>query len=141
MHVIFSTKDRKAAIDESIRERLFAYMAGVVNELNGRALTVNGVSDHVHMLAAVPATMAVADFVRTVKANASKWVHEEWPERTAFAWQTGYAAFSVSMSVSEDVKAYIARQEEHHRKFSFKDEFVAFLKRHGMQYDERYIWT
>jgi putative NIF3 family GTP cyclohydrolase 1 type 2 len=82
----------------------------------------------------------MADVLRVLKTNSSRWVHEQWPERRAFAWQTGYGAFSVSQSNRQEVERYIAGQEDHHRHVSFQEEFVAFLKRHGIAYDERYVW-
>jgi putative transposase len=88
----------------------------------------------------VPTTVCVADALRVLKANSSRWVHETWSERRSFAWQTGYAAFSVSQSNLDQVCAYVASQAEHHQRMTFQDELVAFLKRHGIEYDERYIW-
>ena len=138
-HVIFSTKDRLPVITPEIKPRMLAYMGGIVRSLDGIALAIDGPADHVHLLVKTPATIAMADFLRDVKASSSKWVHETFP-RAAFAWQTGYGAFSVSCSNVEAVKKYIAGQEEHHRTVSFQEEFVAFLRRHGIEYDERYIW-
>jgi hypothetical protein len=91
-------------------------------------------------LLSLPPTVALADVMRTQKANSSKWMHEQWPRREAFAWQAGYGAFSVSQSNLEAVRTYIANQEEHHKRVTFQEEFLAFLKRHGIAYDERYIW-
>jgi REP element-mobilizing transposase RayT len=139
-HAIWSTKDRRPEIDEELQPRLFPYLGGIVKELGGKALSVGGMSDHVHMLMSLPATVAVADALRVVKTNSSRWVHETWPERRRFAWQTGYGAFTVSNSNQETVEGYIARQEAHHRRKTFQEEFLAFLKKHGLEYDERFIW-
>jgi REP element-mobilizing transposase RayT len=139
-HCIFSTKDRQPQITQQIAPDLFAYMGGVVRSIGGVALSINGVADHAHLLLSLPPTIAIAEAMRLVKANSSKWVHERWPERRMFAWQSGYGAFSVSRSNQEAVLAYIASQEEHHRTMTFQEEFVAFLKRHGIDYDERYVW-
>ncbi len=139
-HVIFSTKDRQPLIDAELKPRLFAYLGGIVHELGGVALLINGPADHVHALVKLPHTLAVADAMRVIKTNSSRWVHETWPARRAFAWQAGYGAFSVSPSHVEAVRAYIAGQEEHHRRVTFQEEFVEFLRRHGIEYDERYIW-
>ena len=139
-HVIFSTKDRQPHLDAEIRGRVFAYMGGVVRELKGAALAINGPDDHVHLLLGLPASVAVAEAVRVVKTNTSRWTHETWPQRQSFAWQSGYGAFSVSRSNVEEVERYIAGQEEHHRHVSFQEEYLAFLKRHGIAYDERYVW-
>jgi len=138
IHVIFSTKGRRALIRPEIRDDLFAYMGGIVRELKGIALIVNGTADHVHMLIRIRPVQSVSDIVRIVKANSSRWVHEKL--KAYFAWQTGYASFSVSQSNLPGVIEYIAGQEEHHRKHTFQEEFVAFLKKNGIDYDERYIW-
>jgi REP element-mobilizing transposase RayT len=138
-HVIFSTKDRLPLITPEIKPRLHAYLGGIVRSLDGIALAIDGPIDHVHLLIKTPASAALADVIRTVKANSSRWVHETFP-RADFAWQTGYGAFSVSFSNVEQVRTYIANQEDHHKTISFQEEFVAFLKRHSIEYDERYIW-
>ena len=141
IHVIFSTKDRLPQITPDLQPHLFPYMGGIVRDLGGKALLINGVADHVHGLLALPPTVTVADMMRGLKANSSHWVHQKWPqEHSKFGWQTGYGAFSVSQSNVPDVVKYIEGQEAHHRKVSFQDEFVTFLKKHGIAYDERYIW-
>ena len=139
-HVIFSTKERAPMLDVDLRQRLFPYMGGIIREIDGNALIINGPSDHDHALLALPATLSIADAMRLMKTNSSRWVHETWPERSAFAWQTGYAAFGVSESNRESVRTYIANQELHHRTMTFQDEFIHLLRKHGVDYDERYIW-
>ena len=139
-HIIFSTKERAPFIDTALRARLFAYMGGIVRELGAVALSINGTTDHVHMLVSMPATIALSDFVSKVKANSSGWVHKTFPQQREFKWQVGYAAFSVSASQKPGVLDYIANQEEHHRKMAFKEELIAFLKKHEIEYDERYIF-
>ena len=140
VHVIFSTKDRRPVLDADLSARLFPYVGGIVRELGGKLMTVGGMPDHIHLLLSLSPTHALSEVMRTVKANSSRWVHEAWAERSAFAWQTGYGAFSVSRSNQDQVRQYIENQAEHHRQLSFKEEFTAFLKRHGIEYDERYIW-
>jgi len=98
---------------------------------------VNGPADHLHLLVLQPPALAVAELIRAVKGNSSKWIHETWSSRSAFAWQEGYAAFSVSHSARERVELYIAGQEEHHRQATFQDELRSLLERHGISYDER----
>jgi hypothetical protein len=115
-------------------------MGGIIRQLDGVALLINGVADHVHILKSLPATAAPSEFVGKLKANSSKWVHENFPEQRAFAWQLGYAAFSVSISQKQGVLDYIAGQEEHHREVSFQEELMAFLKKHEIEYDERYVF-
>jgi putative transposase len=139
-HVIFSTKNREPWLDAAWKPKLFAYMAGILNEMKGKALLINGPSDHVHILVSLPASVAVADAVRVMKTNSSKWVHQTWAERSGFAWQIGYGAFSVSRSNRDAVWRYIADQEEHHQQKTFQEEFIAFLNKHEIEYDERYIW-
>jgi putative transposase len=102
-------------------------------------LAIGGTNDHVHVLMRLPQDASVADVVRVVKTNSSRWIHEKWPERAAFSWQTGYGAFSVSESSAEAVIKYIFEQPIHHRRRSFQEEFVAFLKKNGIEYDERYV--
>ena len=115
-------------------------MGGIVRELGGVPLMVNGTEDHVHLLVVLPQTVAVADALRILKANSSKWVHERWPRRRRFQWQTGYGAFTVSESRRNAVQRYIAGQAEHHRKPTFQEEFVALLKKHRVQYDPQSLW-
>jgi putative transposase len=139
-HVIFSTKDREALIDEALKHDLLAYMGGIVRELQGKVSAANSMPDHVHMLMSLPPGVAVARAVRIVKTNSSRWVHQAHSRRRGFAWQTGYGAFSVSPSNAAAVVKYIREQERHHHRLSFQEEFISFLKKSGIPYDERYIW-
>ena len=139
-HVIFGTKDRTSSIDAELKPQLFAYMGGIVREYDSTALMVNGTADHVHLLLRLPPSVSIAEAMRVLKANSSRWVHEKWPSHSTFGWQTGYGAFSVSQSNVSAVLRYIVNQEEHHRKVSFQEEFVTYLQRHGIEYDGRYIW-
>jgi len=138
-HVIFSTKDRLPLLTPDLRADMLAYLAGIVRKLHGKVIESNARPDHVHSLLSLPPTLAVAEALRVLKSNSSLWVHET-RRRAAFAWQTGYGAFSVSQSNVPTVANYIRKQDQHHRKVSFQEEFIAFLKRHGIAYDERYIW-
>lgn len=138
VHVIFSTKDRRPLITPEIAARLYDYVGGIVRNLNGQLLAAGGTADHLHLLVAIHPQTGVAELVRVIKANASKWVRETL-QVTDFAWQTGYGAFTVSHSNREDLRRYIDTQVEHHRRVSFEEELVAFLKRHGVAYDPRYL--
>jgi REP element-mobilizing transposase RayT len=138
-HVVFSTKDRVASMSADLRSPLHAYLGGIVRNLQGSAREINGTADHVHLLARIPASLSVSDLVRTLKSNSAKWVHER-QSRRLFAWQEGYSAFSVSHSNAAAVADYIARQEEHHRKISFQQELLLYLKKHNIEYDERFLW-
>lgn len=139
-HIVFSTKDRRPLLDAPLKERLFPYMGGILRELHAHPILINGPADHVHLLADLPARLAPADILRVLKTNSSRWVHETFPDRRDFAWQTGYGIFSVSESSREAVREYIANQEEHHRVKTFQEEFVALLQKHGVKYDEKYLW-
>ena len=138
LHFIFSTHGRRPLIKSAFRDDLFAYLGGVIREMQGAALIINGAADHVHMLVRIRPVHSAAEIARVVKANSSRWVREKWSRE--FAWQTGYGVFSVSESNVEAVTKYIAGQEEHHKKHSFQEEFVAFLKKNNVAYDEKYIW-
>jgi len=138
VHVIFSTKERRPLIKPELRLDLFAYLGGIVRELHATALIINGTADHVHMLLRIRPTQAAAEIARVVKTNSSRWAREKWP---TFAWQTGYGVFSVSESNVPAVTKYIAKQEEHHKNRSFQEEFVAFLNKNNISYDEKYIWS
>ena len=139
-HAIFSTKERRPLLKAEIRPRLFSYMGGTIRDLNGKALIINGTSDHVHLLISMPATITIAEMMRIVKSKSSGWVREEFSSEHAFAWQAGYGAFSVSHSNVKAVEEYIAGQEQHHKRVSFQDELLSFLRRQGIEFDERYIW-
>ncbi len=139
-HIIFSTKDRVPCIKADLKPDLFAYLGGIVRESRGKAYAIDGTSDHVHMLISLPPSIAISDAVRVIKTNSSGWVHEQDSIHRAFAWQVGYGAFSVSKSNVPDVIKYIQSQEEHHRRVSFKEEFIGFLEKHEIEYDKQYIW-
>jgi putative transposase len=140
VHVIFSTKNRLPDLSPELAGRLFPYMGGIVRERKGVPLIVNGPADHVHLLVSLPTTESIAELLRVVKTNSSRCVHEQSPAQKRFAWQSGYAAFTVSGSRSADVKAYIEAQQEHHRRVSFQEEFLTFLRKSGIAYDTRDLW-
>jgi len=138
-HVIFGTKQRRPVITPDLRPRLYDYLGALVRSEGGVLLAAGGISDHVHLLMRLGSHRAIVDVLRVVKTNSSKWVHDTFPAAAGFGWQTGYAAFAVSYSNIEAVKEYIARQEEHHRAVTFQDEFRAFLRKHALEFDERYL--
>ncbi len=139
-HIVFSTKDRQPLITETHETRLYEYIGGTIRGLGGIALQINGVADHVHVLAKLRQDKALSDVLRDLKANASGWLHDVFPELKQFAWQNGYGAFTVSATQVEAVRRYIANQKTHHQQQSFEDEFVQLLKTHDIEYDERYLW-
>ena len=138
-HLVFSTKDRAPSITAEVRERVHAYLGGVVRGLNGIGLEVGGTADHVHLLVGLKATHCVADVMRTLKGDSSRWMHDEL-RMTKFGWQEGYGAFTVSASNVPAVREYVRNQEQHHRKRSFQDEYREFLAKHEIEFDERYLW-
>jgi len=138
-HVVFGTKDRRSSIDAEFRPDLHAYLGGIVRELGGTPIIINGTSDHVHALLKLPPAIALAEGVRILKTNSSKWAHEQH-KRRLFGWQSGYSAFSVSESGVPRVRAYIEAQEEHHRKKTFAEEYLEFLHKHRVAYDPRYVF-
>ena len=137
-HIVFSTKHREPVITAALHDDLLAYMGGIVREIGGALRAANSRPDHVHLLCSLPPTLATSDALRLVKTNSSRWLHRE-RRLAAFDWQTGYGAFSVSHSMAPSVIRYIADQEKHHRRVTFQEELIAFLKKNGVSYDERYI--
>jgi REP element-mobilizing transposase RayT len=140
VHLVFSTKERQPIIPQSHRERLHSYIGGIIRAEGAEPLMIGGTSDHVHAAIKMPATQAVSDLVRVVKANSSKWANDSRMSECRFAWQNGYGAFSVSASQIGKVRAYIGRQVEHHRTTTFKEELLALLTKHGMEHDPRHLW-
>jgi REP element-mobilizing transposase RayT len=136
-HLVFSTKERIPFIRADWRPRMHSYLGGVIRGLNGVAESVGGVDDHVHILASLRPVHRIADVLRDLKKESSRWVHENFDPR--FAWQEGYAAFSVSPSATGSVRKYIANQEIHHAKYSFVEELKDLLEKAGIEYDERYL--
>jgi REP element-mobilizing transposase RayT len=139
-HIVFSTKERRPLITPALQAELYPYIGGIVRSERGILLDVGGMPDHVHLVARLRADVALADLVRLVKANSSKWANERRDLTDGFAWQTGYGAFTVSQSQLPTVRQYVQTQERHHRRKTFQEEFVALLKKHGIEYDERYLW-
>lgn len=139
-HCVWSAEGRRKIIDAELRGRLWPFMGGIARENGMKALAIGGVEDHVHLLLSLPSDLAVAKAVQLIKGGSSKWVHGNFRARRSFAWQEGYGAFSVSVSHVNETVAYINSQHEHHRKKSFEEEFLMFLRKHGIAFDERYIW-
>ncbi len=140
VHLIFSTKNREPLISLAIEQELHPYMATIFREHNSPSLIIDGTSDHLHILFALSRTIAVADLVEEVKTGSSKWIKTKGREFKNFHWQKGYGAFSVAQSNVDVVKRYIQNQKQHHRRVTFQDEYRQFLKRHQVEFDERYVW-
>jgi REP element-mobilizing transposase RayT len=139
IHIVFSTKDRHPFITESWRNRLHEYLGGLIRTADGVPEAIGGVADHVHLLAGLRATHTLAPFVQDLKQTSSRWIHETIGVET-FSWQPGYAAFTVSVSNCDAVKEYIANQVPHHQTKTFQEEYVAFLQKHRVEYDGKYLW-
>lgn len=139
-HLIFSTKNRAPFITSEIAPRLHAYIAGIIKNLRGVPIQIGGMPDHVHIVCRSRPDVPIADVLRVIKANSSKWLNETMHIPNHFAWQTGYGAFTVSESRLEPVVRYVKSQTEHHRTKTFQEEFVEFLERNRVAYDERYLW-
>jgi putative transposase len=136
-HIVFSTKERQPFIRAEWRSRVHAYLGGILRQINGVAEIVGGVADHVHLLASLRPAHCVADVMRDMKKDSSSWVKETFDRN--FAWQEGYAAFTVSPTATESVRQYIANQEVHHAKHLFVDELKELLERAGIEYEDRYF--
>lgn len=139
LHFIFSTKNRNVSITAELQPRLYDYIGGLCRKRNSMLLAAGGMPDHVHLLVSLNREWSVGEFMREIKAHASKWIHETVPEMQDFAWQNGYAVFSVSYSSIADVKKYIAGQARHHAKMDVRTELIAFLKRHNIPFNEKYL--
>jgi putative transposase len=139
-HVVFSTKHRLKLISQDIENQIWSYVGGIARKHKMTALQIGGIEDHIHALIMAPATLSPGQIVQFLKGDSSKWIHTEFPSLRHFAWQDGYGAFTVSRSNIPDVVSYIQNQREHHQKRTFQEEYRALLEKHGIEYDERYIW-
>jgi REP element-mobilizing transposase RayT len=141
LHAVFSTKDRVPFLQNpAIREEMYGYLGGILENLECHSIAAGGVSDHVHLLFTLSRIETVADVIKEVKRSSSAWVKTKSPPLKKFAWQSGYGVFSVGFSQVKTVRAYIAGQEKRHRKISFQDEVREFLRRYEIDFDERYVW-
>jgi REP element-mobilizing transposase RayT len=139
-HIVFSTKDRRPLITPEALPRIREYIGGIIRKVHGQMVSANGTADHIHIAAIGSPNIAVMKFIQLIKGGSSKWIHETFPELKSLYWQESYGAFTVSPSGLPKLLAYIRDQEEHHKKADFKQEFLALLEKHGVKYDERYIW-
>ncbi|MBT8420745.1 MAG: IS200/IS605 family transposase [Gammaproteobacteria bacterium] len=141
IHLVFSIKNREPLLrDTDIRKEMHAFLGGVSKKLQCPPIIVGGMEDHVHLLCQLGRTVSQADWVKELKRVSSIWVKQRTPDLATFSWQNGYGAFSVSASHSDSVRKYIAEQEAHHKNRSFQDEYRVLLRKHGMEWDERYVW-
>jgi putative transposase len=138
-HIVYATKERAPLITNTLRPRLHQYLGGTVRKLGGIALEVDGTKDHVHIVAKLPPTISVSDFLSKLKSGSSGWAKRKTNGR--FAWQARYGGFTVSESQLDRVRQYVRHQEEHHRRISFEDEFKALLRAHNIDFDEAHLWS
>ena len=137
---VFAVKGRENLLQMPWRDEVFRYIAGIIKSKQQKPIIVNGVSDHVHVFVGLKPSMPIADLVRDIKNNSSKFINEQKFIKTKFSWQDGYGAFSYSHSQIENVYQYILNQEEHHRKKTFKDEYIEFLQKFGIEFNEKYLF-
>jgi len=140
VHIIFSTRDRKPLIEHPIRQDLHAYLASRAREVGCECYCVGGVADHVHLAVRLSRTVTIAQVLEELKTSSSKWLKTQSAGLKTFSWQSGYGAFSVGPSDLPALRQYIETQEAHHKKHTFQDELRGFLKKYGVEYDERYVW-
>lgn len=141
VHIVFHTKYNQPLIQSAVETELYAYIGGIIKENQSVPIKINGTEDHIHILATLSKNISLAKFVEEIKRNSSRWIKTKGPMYENFAWQGGYGGFSVSPSVLERVKRYIENQKEHHKKVTFKKEYLQFLTEHGIAYDEDHLWT
>jgi putative transposase len=140
LHIIFSTKNREPWLDSEVRPRMHAYLATICHDLGADFVRVCGVPDHVHIVTTLPRTLSQAQLIEQIKKVSSKWIKALDTRYRGFFWQRGYGAFSVSPSQLDSVLEYVNQQREHHRTRTFQEEYRDFLRKHGVDFDERYVW-
>jgi len=141
VHLIFHIKNASVSIKSKDKKDLYAYMGSIINDNGSLPILINGTRDHVHVLCVMSKNIALAKLIEEIKRHSSRWIKTIGPYYKQFSWQGGYSGFSVSQSLHDKTKQYIANQEEHHKKITFKEELGIFLKEYGIEYDERYLWT
>jgi len=139
-HIVFSTKYRHKIIQDSLQERLYEYIGGIIRAQNGHLIEIGGIEDHIHLLVNLAPTKAISDSIREIKSNTSKWANEHVKPNVRFEWQKGFGAFTVSCSQIESVRQYIQNQREHHKTRTFEEEYTAFLKSHNIAFERRYLF-
>jgi putative transposase len=140
IHMVFSTKDRVLFLDDNLRDEINAYLLGILKNQGCPSIMTNSEKDHVHSLFVLPRTKPVANIAKTLKESSSQWMKGQGVDYHKFSWQRGYGAFSVSQSNVGTVTKYIAHQAEHHRRMSFQDEYRLLLEKHGIEWNEKYVW-
>ncbi|MBA7558261.1 hypothetical protein ES705_51057 [subsurface metagenome] len=139
VHYVFSTKNQEKWLKSDIREKLFPYIGGICRENNFKLIKAGGVDDHLHLLVSLPSTITIAKAIQYLKGGSSRWIHETFGDMKNFAWQEGYGAFTIGVSQIDRTIKYITNQEDHHRKKTFREEFIDILNYHGIEFEEKYL--
>lgn len=140
IHAVFSAKDRQSCISGALQKQLYPYIGGIARENGFKVLCIGGTDNHVHVLVSLNPSINVAKAVQFIKGGSSKWIHETFPDQKLFSWQEGYGAFSIGISQLEQTRRYIENQETHHKKVSFQEEYLEFLKKNDIDYDGKYVF-
>ena len=140
VHIIFSTKNRQPMISQEIMQELHSYMAGIAHAQDSKVHEIGGVEDHVHLLVSLPRTLQLSKLIENIKKGSSKWIKTKGHSYKGFSWQNGYGAFSIGQSAYENLRKYIKTQKDHHKTISFQDEYINFLQKYQISYDEKYLW-
>nr|NQU93140.1 transposase [Bacteroidota bacterium] len=141
IHLIFHTKNSADIIRDTEKQKLYAYMGSVIKSNESIPISINGTNDHVHILCVMSKNISLAKLVEEIKRHSSRWIKTLDKHYHSFSWQGGYGGFSVSSSIHDKTKRYIENQEEHHKKMTFQEEYLMFLKEYGIEYDEKYLWN
>ena len=140
IHVVFAVKGRESSISNKFKDELYKYITGIIQHHKHKLIAINGMADHIHILVGIRPKQSISDLMQDVKASSSKWINEKQLAQGRFEWQEGYGAFSYGKSQLKDVVAYINNQEEHHRIKTFKEEYIDFLQKFEVEYDEKFIF-
>ncbi|MCR4318780.1 MAG: IS200/IS605 family transposase [Candidatus Brocadiaceae bacterium] len=140
VHAVFTTKNRESWLSSLLRERLYTYICGMARGIGLKVLCIGGTDNHIHILLSLNSTTSIAKAIQLIKGGSSKWIHETFPEQKLFSWQEGYGAFSIGISNVDETRQYIENQEKHHSKESFCDEYLKFLRKNNIDFDEKYLW-
>lgn len=140
LHCVFSTTQRCNIINSELAEGLYPYFGGIARKNKMKILVAGGMPNHVHLLISLPATINVSRALQLLKGSSSRWIHDTFPDQRLFQWQRGYGAFSIGVSDLDRTVRYIENQPRHHRQMTFEDEYLAFVRKNGLEYDEKYIF-
>jgi len=141
IQAVFSPQNRRCLIQKSWEDELYKYITGIVQNNGHKMLAINGMPDHIHLFFGMKPNQALSDLIREIKSNSSKWINEKGFMREKFSWQAGFGAFSYGHSQLNDVISYIMKQKEHHKKGSFKDEYLLFLRKFDVEFKNEYVFN